>query len=73
MNNFLLRTFFKEHAFSVRIRALILKEKKSGINLTFLSLKGPTGQTGSAREGYQWIGRSKDLSRYRFRFFNFDL
>ncbi len=36
-------------------------------------LKVPSGQIGSAWEWYHWIGLDKDINRYRFLFFIFDL
>ncbi len=37
------------------------------------SLKVPSGQIGSVWEWYHWIGLEKDINRYRFLFFIFDL
>jgi hypothetical protein len=34
-------------------------------------LKVPSGQIGSAREWYHWIGLKKDINRYMFIFYFF--
>jgi len=36
-------------------------------------LKVPSVQIGSAWEWYHWIGPEKDINRYKFLIFDFDL
>jgi hypothetical protein len=38
-----------------------------------IGLKVPSGQIGSAREWYHWIELEKDINRYRFFYFIFNL
>ena len=64
--------FYLDHALrniSVTVRLESSHTKISILVLTF-SLKVPSGQIGSKREWYHWIGLEKDINRYSFSTFS---
>jgi hypothetical protein len=64
--------FYLDHALrniSVTVRLESSHTKIYILVLTF-SLKVPSGQIGSKREWYHWIGLEKDINRYSFSTFS---
>jgi hypothetical protein len=45
---------------------LLDREQNWYVGPVQMTLKIPSGQIGSAREWYHWIGLEKDMNRYRF-------